>query len=403
MNTSLAVGVLILVGFLGSRVARAVKLPAISGYLIIGIMLGPSAFNILSSEITQNLSHFLTPLALGIIAYLIGGSLPLSTLRGLKGKIAVITAAQAICAWSFVVTLVTFVAPFVLPAIALDFASFLSMGLVIGAISLATAPAATLAIIQESKAKGPLTTTLLSVVALDDALAIVAFALAFVVVSDLLQTAEFSTVPFLLSEVGRMGLSFVFGVLAGFVLLWLARFARDRRELLALVLGAVLFVAGLSQQLGLFSVLANIALGFTAVNRARQILDPIQAVKDIEDFVFALFFTLAGSHLDLRIAPTAAILASLIIFGRCGGKLFGAWFGARLSGAPAIVRKYLGITLLPKAGITVGLALLVLEIPEFQAFSTLLINAVLASTLINELLAFPLAKFALARAGEAGR
>ena len=172
-----SIGLLMLLGFIGSRLVTVIKLPSITGYLLVGILVGPSAMNLVTSEDVTQLSHIVTPVVLGVIAYMIGGSLPLSRIKGLKRNILVITAFESGLAWLFALVLITFLAPILLPELSLDFKTALAMGIVIGGISLATAPAVTMAIIEEIKAKGPFPTTLLGVVALDDALAIIAFAI----------------------------------------------------------------------------------------------------------------------------------------------------------------------------------------------------------------------------------
>ena len=404
MNVVLVMGMLVVLGLVGSLLIRRIKFPAVTGYLIVGILLGPSVSGILSVEMTRQFSHVVTPLALGIIAYLIGGSLPLSTLRGLRRNIALIVVCEGTFAWLFVLVAVAFVAPLVLPPSILSFESYLAMGIIIGAISMATAPAVTMAIVSEVRAKGPLTTTLLGVVALDDALAVMAYAISIGAVTVLLGTADtLSPAMLFLSQLGLIGASVALGIGAAFLMLWFARFARNRQELLAMLLGSVVLSTGLAEQLNLFAIIANMALGFVVVNRQKASFDLISVVWDIEGVVFVLFFTIAGAHLDLGIIRSAGLLAGLIVLGRCGGKFLGAWTGATLSGAPPMVRKYLGLALLPKAGVTLGLALLVVETPGLESISPLLISGVLASTLINELLAPPISKLALVRAGEAGQ
>ena len=404
MNVVLVIGMLVVLGLVGSLLVRRVKFPAVTGYLIVGILLGPSVSGIISTELTKQFSHVVTPLALGIIAYLIGGSLPLSALRGLKRNIALIVGFEGTFAWLFVLVTVAFVAPLVLPSSTLSSGSYLAMGIIIGAISMATAPAVTMAIVSETRAKGPLTTTLLGVVALDDALAVIAYAISVGGATILLGRADtLSPAVLFFSQLGLIGVSVAFGAGAAFLLLWLAHFARNRQELLAMLLGAVVLSTGVAEHLNLFAIIANMALGFVVVNRQKGSNDLISVVWDIEGVVFVLFFTLAGAHLDLGIIQSAGILAALIVVGRCAGKFLGAWSGATLSGAPPMVRKYLGLALLPKAGVTLGLALLVVETPGLESISPLLISGVLASTLINELLAPPISKLALVRAGEAGQ
>ena len=399
ITTILSIGLLMFLGFLGSRVVTKIKLPAITGYLLVGVLIGPSGINAVTSEKVAELSHIVTPVVLGVIAYMIGGSLPLSKLKGLKRNILVITGFEAGCAWLFVLTLVTLLAPLLLPDLGLDFKTFLAMGIVIGGISLATAPAVTMAIVEEMKIKGPLPTTLLGVVALDDALAIIAFAISIGVGANILGSGTSAAlINLLLQDVALIGLSILLGVILAPILLLVTRFTRNRQESLVAILAIVIIGSEMADILNLFPLLTNMVLGFTVANIQKESEDNFGVLRDIQAVMFSLFFSVAGAHLNLAIIQSAGILAAVIVLGRCGGKLVGAWFGATISDAPKVVKKYLGLTLMPKAGVTVGLSLLVMETPELEPISALVVTGVLASTLINELFTPPLSKFALTKA-----
>lgn len=398
MTLVLSVGILILSGFFGSRVIGIIKLPSVTGYLLIGLLLGPSVTNIVTSETVDELSKVFTPVILGVIAYMIGGNLPLSTLKGLKKNILIITIFEGGFAWLFALLLVTFVSPILLPGLSLDFKTALTMGIVIGGISLATAPAVTMAIIEELKVRGPLPTTLLGVVALDDALAIIAFAISIGVGAGILgNDMTASPMQLVTKEIFAICMSILMGIVLGYGLVFIGRLTRNKQELLVLILGTIIISSEISSIFNLFPLLTNMTLGFTVVNRSKQSEDNVGILTDIQEVMFSLFFSLAGAHLDLRVIESAGLLALLIVLGRSGGKLIGAWVGATVSGAPQVVRRYLGFTLMPKAGVTVGLSLLVMETPELEPISNLVVTGVLASTLINEIFTPPLSKFALLR------
>jgi len=169
---------MIIVGFFGGTIVNRFKFPRITGYIIIGILLSPSLLNIISAATIKNLD-IITDIALGIIAFLIGGSLRLETLRKLGRSIAWITTLESLGAWLLVTLLLAFLSPLILTIPNATFSqTYFPMAFIIGSVACATAPAATIAVIQQFKAKGPLTTTLLAVVALDDAIAVIAFAIA---------------------------------------------------------------------------------------------------------------------------------------------------------------------------------------------------------------------------------
>ena len=404
VNLKLALAALIGIGFVGAIIARRVGVPMITGYLVIGMLLSPSVTPLLPQELLTEMTNIITPLALGIIAYLIGGSLYLPNIARFGRVIAVITLFQGIGPWLGVALLITFVGPWLITTGMGDSGSqgFLIMGIVGGAISLATAPAGTMAVIREYRAKGPLTTIMLSVVALDDGLAIVATAAALALVSALVGD-DASVMQLFLGAAGEIFFSLVLGLVVAGGLIHIAKHTRSRAELLLVVFAAVVLCIGVAQLLHLSYLMANMALGFVVVNWMKDSSRMFSVVYDVEELLYAIFFTLVGAKLDLSLLATGGVLAVLIVLGRMGGKFLGSALGATLSGAPPQVRRYLGLALLPKAGVTVGLALLVGQDPRMAEVSEIFINGILASTIINQLISPPLVKLALVKSGEAGQ
>jgi CBS domain-containing protein len=257
-----------------------------------------------------------------------------------------------------------------------------------------------MAIVSEYKAKGPLSTTLLAVVALDDAIAVLAFAIATGISEPLANGTDgiyiYQTlgVPFL-----HIVESIAIGAAFAVALIYISRLAKPRELLLAVVFGIVMLCAGISSYLGLSSILANMVMGFILVNKVRR-TEVFGVLQDVEAALYAVFFVLAGLHFDFHVLKATGLLAVLIVLTRCMGKYAGTWIGAKISGAPDTVRKYLGFALLPKAGVTIGLILLASL--KFPGFGDVMLSAVLASTIINELIAPPLVKYAISKAGEVG-
>jgi len=399
MNLVLAIGIMIIVGFFGGMIADRFKFPRITGYIIIGILLSPSLLNIISAATIKNLD-IITDIALGIIAFLIGGSLRLGPIRKLGRSIAWITPFQSLSAWLVVTLLLAFLAPLILTIPnATFFQTYFPMAFIIGAISCATAPAAIMAVIRQYKARGPLTTTLLAVVALDDAIAVIAFAIALGICQPIVNGGNISFYQMLGIPFLHITASIAIGILFGFALIYIAKLVRTRELLLAVVFGMIMLCIGVTNLLGISAILANMVAGFVVVNKARE-NEIFLAVEGIEDVIFAMFFVLAGLHFDLGVMETAGILALLIVLGRFSGKYFGARAGAIISHASGTVKKYLGLALLPKAGVTIGLVLLAER--AFPTFGAIMLNGVLASVVINELIAPPLTKYAIFKAGEAG-
>jgi len=399
MNLVLAIGIIIVIGFLGGLVTEKIKFPRITGYIIIGILLSPSLLNIISAETIENLD-IMTNIALGIIAFLIGGSLHLEPIRKLGKSIAWITTFQSLGAWLIVTLLLVFLSPLILSIPNATWSqTYFPLALIIGAISCATAPAAIMAIIHDYKASGPLTTTLLAVVALDDAIAVIAFAIAIGISQPLVSGAggisfyQMLGVPFL-----HIAEAIAIGILFGFAIIYIAKLAKTPDLLLVIVFGMIMLGDGVAEFLGISAILTNMVAGFIVMNKARK-REMFLVVEKIEEVIYAMFFVLAGLHFDLGVVKTAGILAVLIILGRFSGKYFGARAGATIAHAPGEVKKYLGLALLPKAGVTIGLVILAKR--AFPALGAIMVNAVLASVIINELIAPPLTKYAIFKAGEA--
>jgi Kef-type K+ transport system membrane component KefB len=399
LNLVLAIGIITVIGFLGGRVAERLRFPRITGYIIIGILLSPSVLNVISGATIENLD-IITDVALGIIAFLIGGSLRLESLRKLGRSIAWITPFECLGAWCLVTLLLAFLGPRILTVPnATFYGTYFPMALVIGSIAGATAPAATIAVINEYKAKGPFTTTLLSVVAIDDAVTIVTFAIGLGIALPLASGAgEVSFYQMLGAPLLHIVQSMGIGAAFAFALVYIARLVRTRPLLLVVVFGMIMACTGVSNLLGVSLILANMAAGFIVVNRLKE-SQTFLVLEEIEDVIFAMFFVLAGLHFDLSVMKMAGPLALLIILGRFSGQYFGARAGATIAHSSDKVKKYLGLALQPQAGVTIGLALVIQS--AFPALGDVMFNAVLAAIIINELYSPPLTKYTIFKVGEA--
>lgn len=404
INLLEALGVLFLCGYFGGRLANWLKFPRVTGYIVAGILLSPSMFGIIPAVLIGEKLSIITDMALAIIAYSIGGSLKFSQLKQLGRSIVWINVAESLGAFVITFLMMGSLGTLILK-IMLPHASWLQvclpLALIIGAVSAATAPAAVLAIVHEYQARGPLTTTLLGVVALDDGMAIILYAFASSIVGALTRTQGISMMHKMALEPLMVILgSILLGVIFGFFLTVLADWVKKKGSLLVLILGSILLCSGIAVRLKLSPLLVSMMLGFYVVNRAKQCDALFQAVENIEETIFALFFTLAGAHFDLTVIKTAGIISFLIVISRFTGKFMGVWLGGDFSHAPAVVKKYLGYALLPTAGVTIGLILMA-EPLMAPWVAEIMVNAVLGAVIISELIAPPLVKFALTRAGEA--
>ena len=397
-DLALAIGIMITVGLLGGVLSNKIKFPRVTGYIIVGILFSPSVIHLIPRATIAELD-IITHVTLAIVAYLIGTSLRLESIKRLGRSISWITPTQSLGAWLVVTLSMAFLAPSILAVPGATFmGNYFPMALVIGAIASATAPAVTMAVIREYKARGPFTTTLLAVVALDDAIAVIAFAIAMGIAQPLVNGGSGVALYHMLAAPSlEIAESIGIGTALGFALVYLTKLAKTRALLLTVVLGIILLGAGLANHLGISLIMANMTIGFVVANRVPD-SEPSIVVEGIEEIVFAIFFVFSGMHFDASVIRTAGVLG-LMLFGiRFAGKYYGTVIGARISRSSEEVRKYLGFALVPQAGVALGLALLAAEI--LPSLGNMLINIVLASVIINELVAPPLTKYAITKAGE---
>ncbi len=397
MEVLISLGLVLVLGLVGGLVSRRLNLPSITGYVVIGVALAPTVSGVMTQE-TVNAFAPITATSLGVIAYLIGASLKIGTLRSLGRSIAWITLLQCMAGFVAVAAGLVLVAGRVMPGYPV-IQTYLPFGLLMGAIAAATAPPAILAIIRELRAKGPMTTTLLAVVALDDAVAVMLFAVAAAYSGVLMGTSTASS-PFAviaepLLHLGGAALLGA-GIAAGTLLL--ARFLRSRELTLVLVLGAVLLGYGVAEAVGVSGIIACMTMGFVIGNR-RHGSDLIVAVDEVQAVLFTMFFVISGLHFDASSFAVAGPLAAVIVITRCVGKYSGARLGAMIGRAPPGVGSNIGLALMPQAGVSVGLVLVAAA--SFPSLASAMVSATLASVIINELITPPLAKTALIRSGEA--
>jgi len=399
----LAVGLLLILGYWGGRAANLIKLPRVSGYLAIGILLSPSTFNILDRQLVNEDLYVVTEMALAIIAYTIGGSLVIQELKRLGGMILWVTISQAVGACFLTTVVLVYTLPFITNLRGPEYdllQTYLPMALVIGAISVATAPGAVVAIVSELKARGPFTSTLLGVIAIDDGLAIIFFALAATAAHYMMDPGAVPWEQMMGGALSEIAFSVLLGIVAGAALKFMARLIRRREALLMAILGVIFVTTGIASVFKLSALLANMIVGFIIVNFETRYHDFFLVIEHIEEPFYGLFFGLAGACMDLRILRLTGLLAIIILVTRIAGKQLGTWVAAKPSGAPENVKKYLGLGLFPQAGVSIALVLMAREIFHVPEVATILVNAVIGTVILNELITPPLIKYALVKTGE---
>ena len=372
-------------GLLLTRLAKKVNLPNVTAYLIAGLIVGPYCLNLFSENMLAGISE-LTSIALGFIAFSIGGEFKWESLKRVGVKALIITIFQAIAALA-AVDVVLILCGFDLP-----------LSLTLGAIATATAPAATLMVVRQYRAQGTMTNTLLSVVAMDDAIGLAAFAISLAMAQSLTSGAAPTVQNMLISPLLEIGLSLVVGAALGTVLSFLLRFFRSRANRLSLMIAAVFAGVALSDCWGLSALLTCMAIGAAMVNLRADSGALIENTDRWTPPLFMLFFIISGAELDLQVLTTVGLLGVLYLVARSLGKYFGAALGACVVKSEPKIRKYLGLTLLPQAGVAIGMAQVVIaKLPEY---GEVIRAVVLCATLVYELVGPVITRVALSRAGE---
>jgi NhaP-type Na+/H+ or K+/H+ antiporter len=394
LNNLSIMGITIFCGVFASKLIKHFKLPQLIAYILVGIFLGISGLKLFSNACLQNfeiVSHF----ALGIIGFIIGGELRWARLHKMGLSIFLITLFEAVFAFIFV-TIAVFL-----------FSKNLPLALIIGALASATDPGGTSTVIQEYRARGPVTTTLFGVVGADDAFAIMIYSFAFNIAKMLISgKVVLNAWSMSLHASTEIFFSILLGIVLGIIFVLLIPKVRfdDAKQLFSL--SAVLICTGLAESLHLSLILANMVMGITICNmRPLRSKSFFMALYRLSPPVYVLFFVLVGARLQIWLLPTLGVIGLLYIIFRSLGKIFGPWFGGKIAKAPETVQKYLGLCLLPQAGVAVGLAIAasneLCKISEAgHNMGMIIINIITSTTIIFQLIGPIMTKLALVKAKE---
>ena len=388
MNTILGLGFILLVGLFSARLINKIKFPAVTAYLLLGILIGPSILNLTSQELI-NSSGFISNIVLGLIAFGLGQSFTREFFRNIGRPVLWISILEAVLPWVLVTLSFFFILkqPFY-------------VALLFGAIASATAPAATVMVVREYKAKGRFTDILLGVVAIDDAWCLIIFALSLAISKALAfhtsNTFVFKVIFHSLIEI--IGALMLGGLIACFATLF-SKFIRTQTELLIYTLGFILLTTGLAILLHLSVLLANMFLGTVLININKSNLEFFDVLKLIDSPLYLLFFVLAGANLEIGLLKGIGITGIIYIFFRTTGKTVGSVWGGYIVKVEERIRKYLGLGLLPQAGVALGCALIAKN--DFPEVGGMIFTTIVATTVIYELVGPLCTKYALQKAGDA--
>ena len=396
MNTLLALALAMAIGLALTRVAKRLGIPNVTAYLVAGLAV--RYFMLLIKSDSFEGLEVITSVALGFIAFSIGSSFKLKHIRHIGKSVVVITIFQAVA--TVVLVDLALVVLHIFDQISL------SEALCLGAIATATAPAATLMIVRQYKARGIVTDTLLPVVAFDDAIGLIIFAISLAVAKVLaVPNAKLTVMDVLVMPLLEIILSLGFGSILGVILSYTAKIFKSRSNRISLCVMCVFAGVGLCSVipgLPLSDLLTCMAIGVIYANMNKESGQVFDTMDRWTAPLFLLFFIISGAELDLSIIPMVGVIGIVYLVSRSTGKYFGAYLGAKVVGADNNVKKYLGLTLLPQAGVAIGMAQKVANTPELVAagFASKVVTVTLCATLVYELLGPIIAKWALVKAGE---
>ncbi len=390
------IGLTVVAAFAVGQVSHRLGIPSVVGFIVAGVFLGTSFLNLIPEELNASLT-FISEIALGLIGFDMGGHLRFDDLRKMGRSILLIVLFEAFGA-------------FVLVGLGVyAITRSLHTALIFGALASATAPAATVDVLNEYCAKGPLTTTLLAVVGLDDAISLLLFSVATAVAESMITGGSVTLAQMIELPLYEIGGSLLVGISFGLLLdLVMKRFhlLPNEHDAIVIPVGAVFICSGLARALDLSLILTTLVMGLVVINRDRDNGKYIRGtIERAGPVIYVLFFALAGARLRIDLIPAMGLLGLAYILLRSGGKFAGVWIGGRLGGAEPVVRSNLGMTLLSQAGVAIGCALACHARftqlgEEGAALGNLVLSVITATTLVVQIIGPIGVKAAITRAGE---
>lgn len=384
----LYVAIIMIAGLLFGRLGKFIKLPNVTGYLVAGLLIG-LLINILpqKEQLLAAVDSFsvVSEMALGFIAFSIGTEFKFKYFKQVGAAPIIIANTEAFGA----VILVT--------AVLLIFGFDPKLSILLGAIAAATAPAETILVIQQYKSKGPLTSMLLKVVALDDAVALIAFGFAAAVVKAMGGTGTVTVMSFV-SPFFDILISFTIGIAAGILMALFFRWFKKPNNRLCVIIGFIFFTLWAADAVDASPLLACMALGVMITNLISDIDEIAKVIESFTPPIYMIFFVVSGAGFDVGALAKIGIIGLIYIVIRVAGKWIGAWFGGKITKSGETINKYLGPTLIPQAGVAIGLVLAARTLlPEYAGQ---LQTIILGSTLIYSVIGPSASKAALVKAGD---
>ncbi len=395
LNIFLLLGIAVFAGTVGAKIIQQLHIPQIIGYISIGVILGP-VMNVISPETIQNLEPF-NLFTLGIIGFLIGGELKRKIFVKFGRQVAAILLFEGGVAFLLVGSL-----SFAALCLFFEWHIALSVGVVFGAICSATDPASTVSVLWEYKTRGPLTTMLTAIVALDDALALVLYIISVSLATFLTGHKEAGLLTMLFHSfyevIGSLGL----GVVAGVILRWIIRRLDDEEKILVFAISILVLTIGLAIRLEFDVILSSMACGATLINLSpRRSLKSFEIVRRFSPPVYVLFFVIIGARLKVSMTAQIWLLALVYVLGSVVGKTTGSYLGSVYSKASSPLRKYLGFCLYQQG--TIAIALLIMASHRFEGpVRDMMLSVIILGVFVLQFIGPLCTKIGVKKAGEVG-
>lgn len=391
MNTLLGLGIAVIVGFLIGKFIELIKVPSVAGYIVAGLILGKSLFNILDENFING-ADAVSEVALAIIAFSIGGELIFSELKKIGLRVLFIAMAESIMAF-----LLVFVGMLLMK-------QSMATSLLLGAVASATAPAATVLILNELKCDGPLTKTLIAVVAIDDIICLMIYAIASSIAKVLIEHSGSIDITKMISGPAiEIGGSVLLGLVVGGMLLLLLRLFTRNNEVLSIVVACIFLTIGMADFFGLSTLLANMTLGIIVSNFSSKRMKAFMVIESFTAPLYISFFVIAGARLNIALLSQVGAVGLVYMVMRMIGKISGASLMAHITKAHSSVQKYLGFGLLSQIGVAVGLAIVVSHEFAGTGIGDIVITVLLATTVVTEIVGPLMTKLAVTKAKEVNK
>ncbi len=386
MNTILCLGIVLVGALVAEKIINYLKIPAITSYILLGVLLGPYALNVTGGSLIAS-SELLSNIVLGFIAFHIGKNFSIESFERIGKAVISVSIAVTIATLICVTLGIHYVAhqPF-------------HIALLFGAISTATAPATTMMVIRQYKARGLFTDVLLGTVAIDDAWGIMIFSVSLAI-AQVLQIGQFSEwiiMAVTIKAAAKIFLSVILGSIMAIIASRISGYLKRREDVLTFILGAILINTGAALYFHMSSLLSNMFFGAVLVNIEKTSFKFFESVNSVDWPLYVMFYVLAGANLDIGLLSSLGLIGSVYIISRIVGRIGGAYAGAIIAGTEQSIKKYMGLALMAQAGVAIGLAMMAkASLPHTGGA---ILNTIISTTVVYEIFGPVATRYALLKA-----